>query len=71
MRWPWSIFEEPMVLAAEPVEHDPSILNRCPRCGHLSGLIDEHWTGWRRVTVCSPRCATTWLEATYRVGVPQ
>ena len=69
MRWPWSV---------EPVEHDPSALNRCPQCGHLSGLIDEHWLtisttrdGAARVTVCSPRCATTWLEAVHRAGVPQ
>lgn len=58
--------------SADPAAADTS-LHACAQCGYTIGLLDEHWltvTGTNdlkpRVTVCTPRCAVLWLEATYR-----
>lgn len=67
LAWPWGIPQ------LEPTpEPAPAALHKCPQCRHETGLLDEHWItlyrsrGPRLATVCSPRCAVLWLEATYR-----
>lgn len=77
LRLPWyprrTNTREPAPARAPRLVPDPEGLRTCPQCRHCTGLLDEHWltiTGTAdshpRATVCSPRCAVLWLEATYR-----
>lgn len=69
--WPWTVVTPRH--DANTTLSDAAALHKCPQCRHETGLLDEHWITLRttrdhtpRATVCSPRCAVLWLEATYR-----